>query len=38
LALDIKAVDAPDAPDPRQPFEIDLSYPYLLDAAFTGTI
>jgi hypothetical protein len=21
-----------------EPFEIDLSYPYLLDAAFTGTI
>lgn len=37
-SVHVQAVDAPEEPDPDQPFEIDLSYPYLLDAAFTGTI
>jgi len=37
-SVGVTAIEAPDTPDPRHRFAIDLSYPYLLDAAFTGTI
>jgi hypothetical protein len=38
LTVGIKGLEALEKPDPKQPFEIELSYPYLLDAAFTATI
>lgn len=38
LTVNVKGLEAPDTAVPHEPFQIDLSYPYLLDAAFTGTI